>query len=173
MSLLLELVQEPTEEVAALVGELEAQLSGDYASHQRHGFSIARLFQPHILFFLARLDGEAAGCGGIAFEDDFAEVKRMYVRPRHRGRRIGRAILDRLENEALARGVSRLVLETGDVLHPAIRLYEAAGFNRCGVFGAYAAMPPHTIERSLFMEKRIGPRADDAAAAVDASPSDA
>ena len=165
----LELVPAPTDEAVALVGELEAELSGDYSADQRHGFSIARLFQPHILFLIARLDGEAAGCGGVAFEDGFAELKRMYVRPRWRGCGIGRTILDRLESEARAREVSRLVLETGDVLHRAIRLYEGAGFTRCGAFGAYSAMTPQTIERSVFMEKPIGrPPAADATAGRDA-----
>ena len=79
----------------------------------------------------------------------------MYVRPQVRGARIGQAILARLEDAARERGFDRLVLETGDVLHSAIRLYERAGFTRCAVFGAYAAMPPQSIERSIFMEKRL------------------
>src|SRR5690348_15272851 len=97
MPLKIELVQAPTDEVNALVGELEAELSGDYASHQRHGYSVARIFQPNILFFVASVDGRAVGCGGIAFEDGFAEVKRMYVRPESRGRGVGQSILQRLE----------------------------------------------------------------------------
>lgn len=169
VSPVLELVPAPTDETIALVGELEAELSGDYSADQRHGYNIARLFQPHVLFFIARLDSEAVGCGGIAFEDGFAELKRMYVRPRWRGHGIGRTILDRLENEAHARGVTRLVLETGDVLHRAIRLYEGAGFRRCGTFGAYSEMAPQAVERSVFMEKPIGrPRTDDATAGRDA-----
>jgi hypothetical protein len=35
---------------------------------------IDAIFQPHIRFFLARLGGEAVGCGGVAFFRDFAEV---------------------------------------------------------------------------------------------------
>jgi putative acetyltransferase len=72
-----------------------------------------------------------------------------------RGRRIGRAILDRLEQEARQRGISRLVLETGDVLHSAIALYKHAGFMPCEVFGAYLKMPDSWIRRSVFMEKRL------------------
>jgi putative acetyltransferase len=155
MPLVLELVESPTEDARTLIEELEAELSGPYTAEQRHGYNIERVFQPNILFFIARLDGEAVGCGGIAVEDGLAEVKRMYVRPQMRGRRVGRAILARLEEEAAARGVHRLVLETGDVLDGALRLYERAGFTRCGAFGAYAKMAPHTIERSVFLEKRL------------------
>jgi len=155
MSFELELVSTPTDEAVKLVNELEAELSGDFSARHRHGYSIARIFEPNILLFIASVDGNPVGCGGIAFEEGFAEVKRMYVRPEYRGRKIGQKILARLEEEACARGVTRLMLETGDVLRPAIRLYENAGFSRCGVFGAYAQMPPAAIERSVFMQKQI------------------
>jgi putative acetyltransferase len=155
MSLTLELVPTPTDAARDLIESLEAELAGDYSAEQRHGYSFERVFNPNILFFIARLDGEPIGCGAIAFEDGSAEIKRMYVRPQHRGTRVGQTILARLEDEAFGRGVERLVLETGDVLHSAIRLYERAGFTRCTAFGPYADMPATAIERSVFMEKRL------------------
>jgi len=155
MPLVLELVTTPTADARALIEELELELSGDYSAEQRHGYSVDKVFQPGIFFFIARLDGQPVGCGAIALENGWAEVKRMYVRTPHRGGRIGQQILARLEDEARARGVHHLVLETGDVLHPAIRLYERAGFTRCAAFGPYTAMPPQSIERSIFMEKRL------------------
>src|SRR5439155_25389522 len=111
MSLVLEHVAAPTDEARGLIAELDVELSSAYAPEQRHGYDIERVFGPGVLFFIARLDGEAVGCGGIAFEDagvgeGLAEVKRMYVRPRARGRGVGRTILARLEEEARARGVA-------------------------------------------------------------------
>jgi putative acetyltransferase len=138
-----------------LVGELDAELNADYPPEQRHGFSIERIFRPNMSFFVARLDDQPAGCGGVAFDDGLAEVKRMYVRPAARGRGVARAILARLEAEARAQGAPRLVLETGDIRHDAMRLYERAGFRRCGAFGGYLKMPSHAIERSVFFEKDI------------------
>jgi putative acetyltransferase len=153
MSIVLEQVHEPTDDVRLLVGELDAELSGVYSEAQQHGLSVERIFRPGILFFIARLDGAPAGCGGIAFEDDFAEVKRMYVRPAARGHGVAQAILAKIESEARARAVKRLTLETGDVRHAAMRLYERAGFTRCNAFGAYTQMPPSAVERSVFYEK--------------------
>jgi putative acetyltransferase len=156
MSLVVEQVAAPTDDARALVGELDAELAGPYAPEQRHGFDLARLFRPGVLFFVARLDGDAVGCGGVAFDDGLAEVKRMYVRPAARGRGVAGAVLTRLEEEARAHGVTRLALETGDAQLAALRFYERAGFTRCAAFGAYAAMPPRAVERSVFFEKAIG-----------------
>lgn len=156
MTIELEQVGSPTADARGLVGELDAELSGSYAPEQRHGLNIAQIFRPEVLFFIARLDGDPVGCGGIAFDDGLAEVKRMYVRPRARGRGVARALLDRLEHEARINGMTRIVLETGDAQQPAIRFYERAGFMRCVAFGAYAKMPASAIERSVFFEKAIG-----------------
>lgn len=155
MTITLERTTHATDDARALIEELEADLSGDYEPHQRHGLSLDKIFQPHIAFFIARLDGKAVGCGGIAFEDGFAELKRMYVRPHARGKGVVQAVIAQLETEAKSRGVTRLLLETGDVLHAALRVYERAGFKRCEAFGDYRALPPHTIERSVFFEKHI------------------
>ena len=156
MSLALEHVVAPSDDSRALIEELEAELNGPYAAEQRHGLSLTQIFQPKIMFFVARAGGEAVGCGGVAFEEDYAELKRMYVRPQARGNGVASAILARLEAEARERGFRWLVLETGDVQFAAIRLYERAGFMRCAPFGHYVEMPRPAVERSLFFEKWIG-----------------
>lgn len=154
----LERVGAPTEEVRRLVGELEAVLSAEYEPHQRHGLKLDAIFQPHIRFFLARLDGEAVGCGGVALFDGFAELKRMYVQEGLRGRGVAPAILARLEAEARAAGRLLLRLETGTRQHAARRFYQREGFLRCPVFGDYAQMAPEAIAESVFMEKRLRER---------------
>ncbi len=156
MQLVLEQVTGPTDEARVLIAELDAELSGPYEPQQHHGLSIERVFQPEVLFFVAREGGVPVGCGGIAMEAGVAEVKRMYVRPAARGRNIAQTLLAHLEEVAKVRGATRLVLETGDVQFAAIRFYERAGFTRCAPFGDYAAMAENAIERSLFFEKRIG-----------------
>ena len=155
-SVRIELVPSATEDVRALVDELEAVLAAEYTPEQRHGLALDALFQPHIRFFLAWLHGAAVGCGGVALFDDFAEVKRMYVRNAARRQGVAGAILTRLEDEARKAGLSWLRLETGDNQIAAMQLYTRAGFRRCAAFGDYTAMAPQSIATSVFFVKPIG-----------------
>lgn len=153
----IERAAEATDEVRTLVGELEATLSAHYAAHQRHGLKLEAIFQPHIRFYVARLDGTLAGCGGVAFLDGFAEVKRMYVREAVRGRGVAQAVLDRLQADARAAAYTTLRLETGDRQVVAMKMYERAGFRRCQAFGDYLSMPAGATETSVFMEMPLRP----------------
>jgi putative acetyltransferase len=93
-------------------------------------------------------------CGALKRHDgSIGEVKRMYTRPSHRGRKIGAIIVDRIETVARRDGLKRLVLETGD-RHPAAwTVYERAGFTRCGPVLDYPESP-----YSVFYEKDLSTR---------------
>jgi putative acetyltransferase len=145
----------PTPEAAVLIAELDAVLGAIYEPEQRHGYSIEQVFEPHVRFFVARLGGEAVGCGAVALFEDYAEVKRMYTRETARGRGIGKVLLTRIEQEARDAGKPMLRLETGTLQAAAIGLYENAGFRACGPFGQYAELPPHRIATSLFYQKPL------------------
>jgi len=150
-----ERAETPSDEVRALVGELDAVLSAEYPPEQRHGLTLDAIFNPQVRFFLARLDGVAVGCGGVALLPDFAEMKRMYVREVARGHGVARALLARIEEEAHAARLALLRLETGTRQAAALRFYERAGFRRCAPFGVYAAMAPQAIATSIFLEKPL------------------
>jgi GNAT superfamily N-acetyltransferase len=103
-------------------------------------------------FFVAYRGDEPVGCGGLrAIDAEHGEIKRMYVAPDHRGSGVSTAVLRRLEDEARARGWSRLVLETGTEQHAAVRFYEREGYVAIPRFGHYA-----DSEWSLCYEKRLG-----------------
>jgi putative acetyltransferase len=153
----IERVAAPTAEVAALIAELDRALAAVYQPHERHGLSLAQVFEPHVRFFIARSDGAAVGCGSVALFAGYGEVKRMYTREAARGRGVGKAVLRRLEAEARGAGAPLLRLETGTHQAAAIGLYEACGFRRRAAFGAYARMPAERVATSLFFEKRLSP----------------
>jgi GNAT superfamily N-acetyltransferase len=99
MSIGIERMAGPTDEAAALIAELDAVLGAVYAPEQRHGLSLAQVFEPHVRFFIARRGGDAVGCGAVALFPDYAEVKRMYTREAARGRGVAKALLARLEQK--------------------------------------------------------------------------
>ena len=127
-----------TPDAVALIEELESHLASRYPAESRHGFSVGKLLREEVAFFLLRAEGTPAACGGIKlFGTDYGELKRMYVRPRFRGRGFGKLILDHLAEHARNHGVLLLRLETGIHQTEAIGLYERWGFQRIPPFPPY------------------------------------
>ena len=140
-----------TFDAQALIAELEGELAPFYPSESRHGYSVERLLAESVAFFLIREDGVPAGCGGVKLVGtEYAEVKRMSVRPQFRGLGLARRLLNHLADYAQRQGVHILRLETGIHQRNAIRLYEGMGFERIPPFGAYKEDP-----FSRFYEKHI------------------
>jgi putative acetyltransferase len=138
-------------DAAQLIAELQAHLESFYPPESRHGFSVDRLIAEGVAFFVLRVAREAAGCGGIKKVDqEYGELKRMYVRPQFRGHGYGAMILNHLADYARSQGIVLLRLETGIHQQAAIRLYEQCGFRRIPPFGPYTDDPV-----SLCFEKRL------------------
>lgn len=134
-----------------LINELETHLeSFGYPAHSRHGYSVEKLIQQGVAFFIMRSDGIPVGCGGIQLFADYGEVKRMFVRTDQQRKGYAQAMLQYLSDFVLRHGIQSLRLETGIYQIPAIRLYEKFGFQRCGPFGEYCEDP-----NSVYMEKVI------------------
>jgi putative acetyltransferase len=131
-----------TPDAMALIEELETHLASLYPAASRHGFSVEKLLREEVAFFLLRAEGTPAACGGIKlFGTDYGELKRMYVRPRVRGRGFGKLMLDHLADYARQQGISLLRLETGIHQREAIGLYERMGFQRIPPFPPYRRDP--------------------------------
>jgi putative acetyltransferase len=138
------------EDVRALLQTVATWSDELYPPESRHGLDLAAYERPDVTLFVARERGVALGCGAYQLQGDgSAELKSMFVVPEARGRGVGQAILVAIEH-ALRGRVATLRLETGVKQQPAIRLYEAAGFRRCGPFGSYRDDP-----LSIFMEKPL------------------
>jgi putative acetyltransferase len=145
-----------TADAAGLIAELDDVLTPLYPQESRHGFSVDKLIRDGVSFFVARVDGRAAGCGGVLLVEEtgsaaaYGEVKRMYVRPPFRGTGVGKQILAHIADYCRGRSVHLLRLETGIHQVEAIGLYERSGFRRIAPFGPYRADPV-----SLCYEKRL------------------
>jgi len=101
------------------------------------------LVLPNTFYLLAGPDGRAPGDGeeaagfilsrGAADEE---ELLLIAVDPRHRGRGVGAALIERFFAEARARGAERLFLEMREG-NPAETLYRRSGFAVVGRRRAY------------------------------------
>jgi putative acetyltransferase len=97
---------------------------------------------------------EAVGCGAFKrYSDSSVEIKRMYTKPEHRGKKIGALILAELESWASDLGYSESILETGHKQKAAVRLYENSGYSVIPNYDQYAG-----VESSVCMKKSIAMR---------------
>jgi GNAT superfamily N-acetyltransferase len=134
-----------------LIDELESILDPLYPAESRHGLSVERLLEEQVAFFVARNGDMPVGCGGLKFfGNEYAELKRMYVRPDYQGLGWGKRILMHLEGFALSHEFGILRLETGIHQQNAIGLYRRMGYREIPPFGDYQKDP-----LSLFFEKSI------------------
>lgn len=124
------------DDVRGLVEALNAHLAPLSPLDYQFGIGVEAMAEPGMTVFVARdAAGQAVGCGALkAHDTTLGEVKRMFTRPEMRGQGVGRAMLDAIVDGAKRQGLSRIVLETGatEKFEPAWRLYETAGFSRCG-----------------------------------------
>ena len=79
---------------------------------------------PSGLFVIARLDGDAVGCGGFKRVDKATgEIKRVWTAPSARGMGVARRMLRTLEAAAREAGLKTLRLDTNRALTEAHALY--------------------------------------------------
>lgn len=114
-----------------------AHLPGEYAP-------------PDGRLLLALNDGRAAGCAALRrIGEGVFEMRRMYVRPAFRGRKIGRGLALRCIEEARKEGGALLRLYTLPSMNEAIHLYRSLGFRDIAPYGG------QVIEGAIYMELKL------------------
>lgn len=123
-----------------------------------HALDHSALSDPSITFWTAREDGTLLGCGALKLLGAapgavrHGEIKSMRTAAGARGRGVATLMLLHILDDARARNLERVCLETGteDYFAPARRLYERHGFTECPPFADYSLDP-----NSVFMELRL------------------
>ncbi|MFB9690463.1 GNAT family N-acetyltransferase [Amycolatopsis plumensis] len=88
-----------------------------------------RFAQPHGGLLLLLTDGAAVAGGAFQrYDEETAELKRIWTHRAHRGHGLGRRVVAELEAEAGRRGYTRIFLTTGPNQPEARGLYLATGY---------------------------------------------
>jgi putative acetyltransferase len=135
----------------ALITERDDYRTPLYPLSSHYCFSVEKLIQEKVSCFVLRCDGAAAGRGGLLLvNQEYAEIKRVYVRPAFRGRSLGVMILENQEFYVRQKELAVLRRETGTPQPEAQRLCERLGFYQTTAIGSYVASP-----YNLFYEKHL------------------
>lgn len=119
-------------EVAALLASYLDEIGAAFGYDDARGAPAdpREFAAPHGRLLVVRDEsGTANGCGAVRLlNPTTAEVKRMWLDPRVRGRGLGRRLLEALEAAARDLGAGKAVLDTNETLQQALALYRNAGW---------------------------------------------
>lgn len=91
------------------------------------------------------------GCASYKkYDTECAEVKRVFIRREYRGKGISKRLMGLLEKSAKESGYTHFILESGEPLVAAMRLYYSIGFKAIPSYGQYKDMP-----ESICMKKKL------------------
>jgi putative acetyltransferase len=91
-----------------------------------------------------------SGCVALRpWSATIAEMKRLYVRPQHRGQSLGRQLTEAIIQAAIAKGYKAIRLDTLPVLQTAIAMYRNMGFQDIPPY------PANPIPGALHMELQL------------------
>lgn len=126
-------------DVTRMVAAVQAEYVAMYGGPDAAAVDPDEFVAPAGALYVGSLDGVAVAMAGWRrLAADVAELKRMYVDPRVRGRGLSRVMLEVIERGAAEAGIRELVLNTGPVQRAAIALYESSGYTPATPFGHYA-----------------------------------
>lgn len=115
--------------IDAYLAELAQRFESGFDPKRGPSADPGELVPPSGLLLLARLDGQPLGCGALKrIGEGAGEIKRMWVSPAARGLGIAQRLLEALERQAAAMGLSTLRLDTNRTLTEARALYARNGY---------------------------------------------
>ncbi len=142
-----------SEQARHCLGEYYAELGRRF----KHGFDVSQsrdpdakdMRRPRGTFIVAMSDTLPIGCVGLKGTDHgYAEIKRLWVAPAARGLRLGKRLMEAVEDAARELGIALLRLDTNSALPEAGQLYRSTGWREIPRFND----DPYP---DLFFEKRL------------------
>ena len=91
--------------------------------------NLDKFAEPDGRLLLVEVDGEIAGTISLRkIREDAGEIKRMYVKPKFRGKKLGNLMVEKIISISKENGFSKLFLDTALFMSSAVSLYKKFGF---------------------------------------------
>ena len=104
---------------------------------------------------LVEVDGQIAGTISLRkIRGDCGEIKRMYVRPKFRGKKLGNLMIEEVIRVSKENGYLKLYLDTAHFMSSAISLYNNFGFKETGPYPE-SVNPKGLWDKWIFMMKEL------------------
>jgi GNAT superfamily N-acetyltransferase len=135
-----------------LCGELDLSLNEQVGGEKNRSEYIQLNHLKDIKDVIIAYDNDIpVGCASFKqFDEECAEVKRVFLREDYRGMGISKKLMELIETYAKEKGFQYLIVETGKPMTTAINLYQGIGFQTIPNYGPYKDM-----EGSVCMKKQI------------------
>lgn len=132
MLLEIKLAYHDIDKIRLLFGEYTSMLGIDL-DFQNYDVELQNLPADYSLplgrLYIANYDGQLAGCIALRpFDSNHCEMKRLFVRPEFRGKRIGESLAEQIISDAKEMKYQAMLLDTLTSLSTSTALYKKLGF---------------------------------------------
>ena len=110
---------------------------------------------PAGIYYIIQINGSIIGMGALRkLNKNIGEIKRMYIKPKYRGKGFGKEMLGLLLKKGQEFGFSSILLDTGKFMVAAQQVYRLAEFQEREQY-LESEVPTYFLPYWLFMEKFI------------------
>ncbi len=117
--------------------------------------NLDKFAEPDGRLLLVEVDGEIAGTISLRkIREDAGEIKRMYVKPKFRGKKLGNLLIEEVIEISQGNEFSKLYLDTAHFMSSAISLYKKYGFKETTSYPE-SVIPKGLLNTMIFMMKEL------------------
>ena len=117
--------------------------------------NLDKFAEPDGRLLLVEVDGEIAGTISLRkIREDAGEIKRMYVNPKFRGKKLGNLLIEEVIEISKGNEFSKLYLDTAHFMSSAISLYKKYGFKEIDSYPE-SVIPKGLLNTMIFMMKEL------------------
>ena len=117
--------------------------------------NLDKFAEPDGRLLLVEVDSEIAGTISLRkIREDAGEIKRMYVKPKFRGKKLGNLLIEEVIEISQGNEFSKLYLDTAHFMASAISLYKKYGFKETTSYPE-SVIPKGLLDIMIFMMKEL------------------